>query len=157
VEAETLLVAGVGNPLFGDDAIGPSVIDNIKHNFNNLTSLTFQTEISPFDLPLLADIYDDIILVDAADMDLADGEYRWFDGKKLAKDSTQGLHSWGVAEGLSMLYALKPTMRVKLLLIQISQLEWGNNLSPLLKSKINEISDQLKEECNKHATSNINH
>ena len=59
------LILGLGNPILGDDSVGPRVVDQLKTLFND-TNLTFK-ESCASGLDLLEEItgYDRLIIIDA--------------------------------------------------------------------------------------------
>lgn len=109
---EKTLVLGLGNPYRGDDGVGTAVVAMLKsqnwpHNVDVLDGGTPGLETI-----LLWEGYEQVIIVDAADMGMVPGEWKRFLPGEVVLPVGEGalngtLHSAGLAEALALAEALE--------------------------------------------------
>ena len=146
------LVLGLGNPLRGDDGVGPAVI-------SQLTEAALPPDVSVVDggtpgleTVLLLEGYEQAILVDAADMGLAPGTWRRISPdmsalKRRAGSLTGTLHDAGVAEALILGQALG-VLPDKLIIygVQPEHTDWVDRLSEPVEAVVPAICAAIVEE-----------
>lgn len=138
------LVLTVGNPMMGDDAAGPllatamagspidgwdvldggSVPENCLHRIR---------EMAP----------DHVLVVDAADMDLAPGEIRLISDEKLDDPFLMTTHTLPLSYLIQSLR--ESTSRVELLGIQPQVVAFGFPVSPEVKQAVGSVYENLKQ------------
>ena len=146
------LILGLGNSLRGDDGAGPAVIAALSQ-----MELPPQVELLDGGTPgletvLLLQGYERVIIIDAADMGLAPGEWRRFtpdtaEIKSSENKLTGTLHAAGLAEALVLAAALD-VLPERLLIfgIQPDRLIGLMDLSEPLKAALPHLIDALIEE-----------
>ena len=147
------LVLSLGNPLRGDDGVGTAV----------LTLLAAYPIIPPgvvlldggtpgLETVLLLEGYQKAIIIDAADMGLAPGEWRRFSSAKLAAQEanlTGTLHQAGLAEALELADALNMLPdEVIIFGIQPGEIGWEPGLSVGVETAVSEVCKAVIEEIN---------
>ncbi len=152
------LILGLGNPLRGDDGIGPAVIEKLRTH--------------P-DLPPYVDLVDGgtagletavllqnrhkVIVIDAAEMDSPPGTWRRFtlDEAQLHMDEAQmrgTLHTVGLVEALALAEALEIMPQTLVIFgVQPEHVDWEEGLSTAVADCIPDLCSQLlKEVRNSH-------
>ena len=145
-----VLVLGLGNPLWGDEGAGIAVIKELKHK-DLPEGVDLKAEGTPgLKLLDLLKGYDEVIVVDAADMGLEPGEWRSFELDEVHLLSGEGArfaHQFGLAEVLELSEALGIKMpRVKIYGIQPQYLGFGEELSPPATRAVQEVKETLAKE-----------
>jgi hydrogenase maturation protease len=93
-----------------------------------------------------------VILVDAADMDLAPGEHRFFcdsDVSLILKSSSVSTHGFGLAEGLELARTLGYDQSVRILGIQPFDLSPRKGLTPEMTARFPYLLSALRAACTK--------
>lgn len=138
------LVLTVGNPMMGDDAAGPllaqallgspvdgwDVLDGGSAPENCLHQIR---EMAP----------EHILVVDAADMDLAPGEIRLIHEDKLDDPFLMTTHTLPLSYLIQSLRESTP--RVDLLGIQSQVVAFGYPISPEVKQAVGQVHESLKQ------------
>ncbi len=155
-------IIGIGNEKMGDDSIGPMLIHILGK------SLTFKETLSQFGIevkfinasqdPILAGAIiaegKPVIIVDAIEMGMAPGEFRFFtideiEGKY--HPSAVSTHGFDLMEILKMSEILGYKDNIFILGIQISDTSLLENITPSIEEKISEIISKLYEEVKRIA------
>ncbi len=99
-----ILIAGLGNPLMGDDGAGVAVARALKKKGLPPGVNVLEGEMDGLSLLERAEGFDLVIVVDAADMKLEPGEWRAFELKPgLLKDELGiSAHQFGLGEALRL-------------------------------------------------------
>jgi hydrogenase maturation protease len=124
------LVLGLGNPLRGDDGLGPAVIAALRGRAGRGLTLI---ESDGYDLLewLASETFERIVIVDAADLGQAPGRWLRLTPEQLAAASNQRLsHGMGLMESLALLAVLgqrPPAMSIYA--IQPAAVGWGPGIS----------------------------
>jgi len=125
-------VLGLGNPLRGDDGIGPAVIDWLRAR--GLPPDVTARDDGAADLGLVLTLaeYRRVVVVDAADMGCAPGEWSRFTPDRLqaAGASALSLHATGLSDVLSLGAALGLSPDAVIVYgVQPARLDWSIGLS----------------------------
>lgn len=146
--ANKILVLGIGNPFRRDDGIGPAVIGRLKseNGLEEIDLLDGGTD----GLSLIEYIkgYGKVLIVDAVDMGVAPGEVRVFspgEAKLTIKADALSTHGFGLAEVISLMETLEITSDLHIIGIQAKDVTFGEEMSPEVSSKIEEILELVKE------------
>ena len=99
--AETLVV-GIGDPMRGDDGLGPAVVERLRLLPANVCLETHWGEGAG--LMALWRGWERVILVDAMTSGIEAGTLRWFDAERLPAPGLfpHSTHRFGLAEALAM-------------------------------------------------------
>lgn len=140
------LIMGIGNILRGDDGIGSAVIAHLETlplppNVDLLDAGT-----AGFDMVLLMQGYDAVIVVDAAEMGLVAGEWRAFTAQEIKQGAGNlylrgTLHYAGLAEALNLgeaLGVLPP--QIGIIGVQPQHIDWQEGLSPAIEAVVEQVS-----------------
>lgn len=103
----TALVVGVGNPMRGDDAVGPVVAARVAAL--GLTGVTVLADEEPLTLVELLGCYDDVVVVDATPPGTEPGRVRVCQVGPASPEepaSAVGSHGLGVLEAVGLARAL---------------------------------------------------
>ncbi len=134
-------VIGIGNLLRGDDGIGPRVIAELADRPlpENVELIDLGTGGLNL-LLILEEMWDRVLIIDAAEIGEAPGTFRIFtaDEVHLAQaDTSVSLHNAGLADTLAMAKALERTLPPLLILgVQPAQLAWREGLSPEVEATL---------------------
>jgi hydrogenase maturation protease len=126
----TTLVIGLGNPLRGDDGIGPAVIGVLRSSATDEVTLVESAGDNLLGW-LASEGFGRIILVDAADLGRPAGEWLQLTPDDLGSSKNAGLaHGFGLTETLGLLLALgvQPPPIV-IYAVQPAAVGWGPGLS----------------------------
>ena len=136
-----LLVLGLGNPLRGDDGVGPRVVELLKREGLPAGTEALDAGAAGFDLlDLLAgsralggDSPQRVIIVDAADVGLEAGQFARFTPDEVelrGAAEKPASHQAGLAEVLALARALGRTLpEIVIFGVQPGSLEWGAGLT----------------------------
>ncbi len=142
-----ILVLGLGNPLRGDDGVGCAVIQELAR-----FSLPDSVEVMEGGTPgvgLLNLLQDrrHVIIVDAAEMGRAAGEWVRFSPEQVdltVAARSLSLHAAGVAEAMALGDALRlPIPGVTIYGIQPECVDWGEGLSPLVLAVVPQVAEAI--------------
>lgn len=151
-ENTSTLVLAIGNPLRGDDGVGAAVLEHLTQISlpSNVTLLDGGT--AGFEIVLLMQGYTQVIVIDAADMGLEPGTWRYFEASLVQSQSRDlylrgTLHYAGLAEALSLgeaLGVLPPDIRV--FGVQPEEIGWEPGLSEPVQAAIPTVAEAILEE-----------
>jgi hydrogenase maturation protease len=143
-----LLVLGLGNPLRGDDGIGPRVVEVLTHG--ELPDGVEALDAGTAGLDLLDLLAEPgvlgggrpqrVIIVDAADVGLEAGQFTRFTPDRvelMEAESNLPSHQAGLAEVLALARALeRPLPEIIIFGVQPGSLEWGAGLTPEVEAAV---------------------
>jgi hydrogenase maturation protease len=149
-----ILILALGNPLRGDDGVATAVLHYLLESFPNPpTGVTLLDGGTPgLETALLLAGYAKAIIIDAAEMGLAAGEWRRFtpgDGRLPARDAhLRGtMHYAGLAEALALGDALGILpAEVVIYGIQPEDVGWQEGLSEKVKTAVPAVATAVWEE-----------
>jgi hydrogenase maturation protease len=143
------LIAGLGNVLMGDDAIGPTLVHYLKARYEFPVEIQVEDLGTPgIDLAQHLANRDTVVVLDAIeDPGLPAGTVRRMDQGELAAARTsqrQDAHSPDLSESLrlSALHGKAPG-RLVLLGVVVGSCELGEPISPPLRNRFEEIFQQV--------------
>ena len=145
-----ILILGLGNPLRGDDGIGPVVIEELLSRDlpEGVTALDGGS--GGLDLLQMLEGWDHVVAVDAAEVGLEPGQFVRFtpDEAHLAQRPTDfSLHYASLSEVLILANALGRTLpEIVIFGIQPAKIDWGEGLTPSVKNAIPNLIDAILKE-----------
>ncbi|RPJ02615.1 MAG: hydrogenase maturation protease [Chloroflexi bacterium] len=145
------LILGVGNPLYGDDAVGVRVAHALQQRSDlppHVTVVDGGTE--GIGLIPLMETYRRVIVVDAVPMDVPPGTIRrftWQDAHFLAPERALSLHQSDLTEALVLAEALGSLPHELVIYgIQPHNIGWDQGLSPEIQRALPVVVATLIEE-----------
>jgi hydrogenase maturation protease len=144
-------IVGLGTYLGHDDVIGLALVQELSREMafaercvllESADAATVASSLLEWQRP--------VILVDAADMGLAPGEYRSFsdrDASVILKTSSVSTHGLGLAEGLELARTLGFDRPAGIFGIQPFDLSPGQGLTPEMTSRFPLLLAALREAC----------
>jgi hydrogenase maturation protease len=139
------LVIGLGNPLRGDDGIGPAVLDLLRRKSEPGWTLI---ESAGDDLLewMAASEFDRIIVVDAADLGKAPGSWARLAPESLATTSELS-HGFDLAQSLALLTALGITPApISIYAVQPAVVGWRPGLSRDVAIALAAVANAIRQE-----------
>lgn len=144
------LILGLGNPLRGDDGVGPRLVEALNRNSlpEGVTALDGGT--GGLDLLRLVERWERVVIVDAADVGREPGEYVRFtpDQVRLKRSSkTLSLHHAGLSEVLALAEALDLDLPDMVILgVQPEMIGWREGLSPAVAAGLTALTEAVLQE-----------
>ncbi|MGD2103555.1 MAG: hydrogenase maturation protease [Anaerolineae bacterium] len=144
------LILGLGNPLRGDDGVGPRLVEGLKRRClpEGVTALDGGT--GGLDLIRLLEERRRVVIVDAADVGREPGEYVRFtpDQVRLAGASNAlSLHHAGLSEVLMLADALDLELpEIVIFGVQPEAIGWHEGLSPAVATSLAALTDAVLQE-----------
>lgn len=142
-----ILVLGIGNPLFGDDGVGPRVVQNLARRTRRpgLDFLDGGTA-GPHLLGYLEG-YSHLVVVDALDAGLAPGTIcRLTPGEISSRGGKLSFHQTGLDDLLALARLAGRLPETVILGIQIERLGWGTDLSPAVAVRLPMLEELVLKE-----------
>jgi hydrogenase maturation protease len=158
--AETLIL-GIGNPLRGDDGLGSAVIEWLHEHKLPAQVLAAEGGTAGLDLVTLLTGYRRAIIVDAAEVGRAPGDWLRYtlDAVQLKeRESKLSLHAAGLAEALALGAALG-TLPAEVIIygVQPAQLDWAIGLSDKVQLAVPRVGRAILKEIEEHHGQNLDH
>lgn len=143
------LVLGLGNPLRADDGAGPAVIDALRAmDLASPAVALIDGGTAGLETALLLQGYARAVIVDAAEMGLAPGEWRCWTPQTAdlqGADLSGTLHNAGLAEALALADALDMLPETLIIYgIQPGDLGWSQELTEPLKAALPDLCLAIK-------------
>ncbi len=147
------LILSLGNPLRGDDGVGTAVLTMLAAYPIIPPEVVLQDGGTPgLETVLLLEGYQKVIIIDAADMGLAPGEWRRFSSAKLAAQEANlkgTLHQAGLAEALELAEALNMLPNEVIVFgVQPCEIGWEPGLSAEVETAVSEVCRAIVKELN---------
>jgi hydrogenase maturation protease len=142
------LVIGLGNPLRGDDGIGPAVIEALRPARGAAVTLL---ESSGHDLTerMASEAFDRIIVIDAANLGRPPGAWQRLTADRLASTGGAGLtHGMGLVGAIHLLTALglEPEAPIVIYAVQPAAVGWGPGLSREARRAVTAVAAAVRQE-----------
>ena len=148
------LVVGVGTPAGSDDEIGLALVRTLSRETEYAARCTLlECADAAMVASSLLEWQRPVVLVDAADMGLAPGEYRFFPDSNAAmalKTSSVSTHGLGLAEGLELARTLGCNQPIRIFGIQPFDLSPKQGLTPEMSALFPSLLTALKNACSRH-------
>jgi hydrogenase maturation protease len=144
------LILGLGNPLRGDDGVGPRVVEELTRRSlpEGVTALDGGT--GGLDLLRLMERSKRVVIVDAADVGREPGQYVRFTPDQVrltGASSTLSLHHAGLSEVLTLADALGLDLPEMVIFgVQPAEIGWNEGLSPAVAATLSALADAVLEE-----------
>jgi hydrogenase maturation protease len=150
------LVLGLGNPLRGDDGVGPRVVEELTRRGlpEGVTALDGGT--GGLDLLQMLEGWERVVVVDAADIGrerggkVPPGQFvRFAPDQALLGEAADpfSLHSAGLSEVLALANALGRTLpEIVIFGVQPAEVGWGEELSPAVEAVLPALADAVFNE-----------
>jgi hydrogenase 3 maturation protease len=143
--AERLVLAGIGNPIRGDDFVGVKIVQNLK---GRVSKRVFLVECETVPESYIEQIVDfnptHILLIDAAVLGLKPGDSELREPENLIATPAFSTHMLPLR--LFCEYLSKATnARIALLLIEPEDTDFGESLSPEVDAVAEKITETLLE------------
>ena len=146
----SVLILGLGNPLRGDDGIGPRVVEEL--NQHGLPDGVAAVDGGTGGVGLLGMLegWSRVVVVDAADVGQEPGEFIRFTSEQaqIAESSDDlSLHNAGLADALALARALDRSLPPMVIFgIQPERIGWGEGLSPAVEAAFPALVQAILEE-----------
>jgi hydrogenase maturation protease len=141
------LILGLGNPLRGDDGIGPAVIAWLHTRQLPRHVVAVDGATGGLELALTMMGYDRVLIVDAADMHRQPGEWVRFRPDLTRLDDAEPLlsmHDAGLAEALALAASLKLLPEsVVIFGVQPAQIDWSPGLSAAVAAAVPAVGGEV--------------
>lgn len=151
VRRRSVLVLGLGNPLRGDDAVGPRVVEELSRRDlpEGVTVLDGGT--GGLDLLRILERWERAVIVDAADVGREPGRFVRFAPDRARLTPTTGyrfsLHHAGLGEALRLADALDlPLPEMVIFGMQPAEIGWSDGLSPTVETALPALIDAVLRE-----------
>lgn len=147
---QPILILGLGNPLQGDDGVGCRVVKALDARALPDTVEVMDGGTPGIGLLNLLEGRARVILVDAAEMGLAPGEFRRFTADQVTLvGSAQrlSLHRASVADALALARALNIALPdIVFFGVQPASVEWRDSLSPAVQDAVPRVLEAILDE-----------
>ncbi len=144
------LILGLGNSLRGDDGVGPAVIEWLDRQVLPPGVEAIDGGTAGLDIVSTLMGHEWAIIVDAANIGCAPGEWVRFtpDVAQLKDtDTTLSLHSAGLAEALALGAALNVLPQAIIIYgVQPSSMDWSPQLSDVVRAAVTEVGQAILRE-----------
>ena len=126
-----MAIIGVGNPMMADDGIGPRLISELEGSVSGVDLIDIGT--GGMQLVHVLARYDSVVIIDAAEMGLAPGEYRVFspgDVVSFKETRSYSLHDWDLMRSIEISRQLgEAPEKILIFAVQPGALEMREGLS----------------------------
>jgi hydrogenase maturation protease len=145
-----ILVLGLGNPLRGDDGVGPRVVEELTRRGlpEGVTALDGGT--GGLDLLHVLEGWQRVVVIDAATVGREPGQFVRFtpaQARLVGADDRFSLHHAGLSEVLMLASALGRTLPEMVIFgVQPADVGWGDGLSPAVETALPALAKAVLEE-----------
>lgn len=131
-------VIGIGNPVMGDDGIGPRLVSELEESVSGVDLIDMGT--GGMQLVHVLAQYGTVVIIDSADMGLRPGDSKLFSPEEvvsLKETRSYSLHDWDIIRSIEISRELEEVPeRILILAVQPASLEMGERLSPEVEQGI---------------------
>lgn len=142
-----VVVVGLGNPLRGDDGIGPRVVAELRRRGLPEGVEAIDVGTGGMDLLRVIDGWDAVIVVDAAEIGREPGAFARFAPEEVRlrlHETGLSVHDAGLPEALALASALNlPLPPITLFGVQPERIGWGEGLSPAVEKAIPKLVEAV--------------
>ena len=154
-----VLVLGLGNPLRGDDGIGPRLIEALNRRGLPEEATALDAGTGGLDLLQILEGWERAIIIDAADVGREPGQFVRFtpdEASFVGSENATSLHNAGLAEVLALADALgQPLPELVIFGVQPEKIGWGEGLSEIVEATLPALVDKVLDEINKFVTRDV--
>jgi len=140
---QSCLLVGIGNPLRGDDAFGPLVIEALRGN-TKLPLLDVGSAPENFIGPLTRTAPAHIILLDAVSLEAPPGSLHWLEPSEL-EPSAVSTHAPSLDLLVSLIKQCSGETRVHILGVVPSQVGFGDRLSDQTRQAVEQVTSMIAQ------------
>jgi hydrogenase maturation protease len=155
----SVLVLGLGNPLRGDDGIGPHVIEALNRRGLPEGATALDAGTGGLDLLQILEGWERAIIIDAADVGREPGQFARFtpdEARFVGSEDATFLHNAGLAEVLALADAVgQPLPEMVIFGVQPEKIGWGEGLSEAVEAALPALVDAVLDEINKFVTRDV--
>jgi hydrogenase 3 maturation protease len=145
VDAERVVVAGIGNPIRSDDFVGVKIVQDLQGKVSERVHLIECETVPESFLQLIVEFNPThVLLIDAAILGLKPGETRLVDPEHVADFPAVSTHVLPLRIFCEYLAATTKT-KIALLLIEPKNVEFAEGLTPEVQAAAKKIADTLLE------------
>ena len=152
----SILILGLGNPLRGDDGIGPRVIEELTRRELPEGATALDAGSGGLDLLQVLEGWKRAVIVDAADIGREPGQFARFtpdEARFVGSQDTTSLHNAGLAEVLALADAVGQSLpKLVIFGVQPEKTDWGEGLSEVIEATLPGLVDAVLDEVNKFVT-----
>lgn len=145
-DVSRLAIIGIGNPMMGDDGIGPRLISELQGSDLGVDLIDMGT--GGMQLVHVLAGYGSVIIIDSADMNLSPGESRVFSPEEvvsLKETRAYSLHDWDLMRSIDISRELgEAPERILILAVQPGSLDMREGLSPEVEKGIPGYIEELR-------------
>lgn len=148
----TTLIVGLGNPLRGDDGIGPEVVRRLRRRLGGDASVRLVESAGADLMELLGrEGCGRVVVIDAASMGREPGEWiRHPVATPAVRPDPEALalaHGLGLAEAVLLLSSLGVRLPpIVVYAVQLGQLGWGEGLTPAVRRAAGPVAEAVFQE-----------
>ena len=147
---KTVLVLGLGNPLRGDDGIGPRVVEELIRRELPEGATALDAGTGGLDLLQVLEGWERAIIIDAADVGREPGQFARFtpdEARFVSSEDATSLHNAGLAEVLALAKAIGQSLPELVIFgVQPEKIGWGEGVSPAVEAALADLVDAVLEE-----------
>ncbi len=151
VSSMRTVIIGLGNPLRGDDGVGPRVVAELRRRELPPGVEAVDGGTGGLDLLRMLEGWDRAVVVDAAEIGQEPGRFiRFTPGEPLLMEAKGrfSLHDAGLAEVLSLARVLgHPLPPLVIFGMQPERIGWGEGLSPAVEAAIPALVEAVLQEA----------
>jgi len=144
-DRDKVVIAGIGNPIRGDDYAGLKIAENLQTKVsNNVCVLECETVPENYLLDIQNFHPTHILLIDAALIDAQPGETKLVKATTIAGVSTFSSHGLPLRLFCEYITKLLPDVKISLLLIEPTNMDFGCELSPKVQTTVDMLTEILQ-------------
>jgi hydrogenase maturation protease len=145
------LILGLGNPLRGDDGVGPRIVEDLTRRGLPEGVEALDGGTGGLDLLQVLEGWKRVVVVDAADVGRGPGEFIRFTPEEahlVEVANPFSLHNAGLGEALALAKVLRQTLPEMVIFgVQPEQVGWGQGLSQAVEAALPALADAVLEEA----------
>ena len=147
MRAKTLIL-GIGNTLLADEGVGVRMLDWMQRHYPTLEGIDYiDGGTLSFTLAPYIEGADNLVVIDAAELQAAPGTVRVFEGAAMdafAGKTKRSVHEVSLGDLLAIAHMTSTLPQNRALVaIQPQKIDWGNCLSNVVKQALPEAASQI--------------
>jgi hydrogenase maturation protease len=145
------LILGLGNPLRGDDGLGPRVVEELRRCGLPGGVTAVDGGIGGLGLLDYLEEWERVLIVDVAEIGLRPGEFvRFAPSEVRLRERGDGfsIHNAGLREAIALGTAMgRKLAKIVIFGLQPAEIDWRQGLSPAVEAAIPDLIDAVLEEA----------